>query len=78
MATTIFENIVDSNFGDKGSSKGVSFGQKQILLNFDLVKDKTSKSKIDYSKSGVKTKGESDRVAESLSTKSSGDQRASS
>ena len=28
MATTIFENIVDSNFGDKGSSKGVSFGKK--------------------------------------------------
>lgn len=70
MATTIFENIVDSNFGDKGSSKGVSFGQKTDSSEFrDLVKDKTSKSKIDYSKSGVKTKGESDRVAESLSTK---------
>lgn len=70
MATTIFENIVDSNFGDKGSSKGVSFGQKTDSSEFrDLVKDKTSQSKIDYSRSGVKTKGESDRVAESLSTK---------
>ena len=70
MATTIFENIVDSNFGDTRSSKGVSFGQKTDSSEFrDLVKDKTSKSKIDYSKSGVKTKGESDRVAESLSTK---------
>ena len=41
MATTIFENIVDSNFGDKRSSKGVSFGQKTDSSEFrDLVKRK--------------------------------------
>ncbi|MEM6338378.1 MAG: hypothetical protein AAF673_00420 [Pseudomonadota bacterium] len=70
MAAAIFENIVDSNFGDKASSKGAPFAPKTDSSEFrNLIKDKTSQPQIDYSRSGVKTKVESDRVAESISTK---------
>lgn len=70
MATTIFENIVDSNFGEQASSKGASYTQKSDSSEFrDLIKDKTSQFKTDDSRSGAKTKDESSRVAESISTK---------
>lgn len=60
MATTIFENIIDSNLGEKISSKGGSFIQKSDSSEFrDLVKEKTLQSKTESSKSEPKTQSES-------------------
>lgn len=60
MATTIFENIIDSNLGEKISLKGGSFIQKSDSSEFrDLVKEKTLQSKTESSKSEPKTQSES-------------------
>lgn len=70
MSTAIFENMIDSNFGEKTSSKGALYTQKSDSSEFcDLVKGKTLQSKTEGSKSEPKMRAEHDYRAEARSIK---------
>ena len=55
MATAIFENIIDSNFGGKTPSKSFSSAQKSDSFEFrDLIKEKTPQPESNSSEASVK------------------------